>query len=446
MADLYDTVLQTIKDRCPGINWKLGGLLRELIVEPINAMQQAVSTHVANALADLDIDNALKNPAANEKTLDVWMKRLRLSPPETATASGKVTILVDSDTTELVVPQRSTFNCGDVVLVVDRGYSFSPAQLTKISAECYSCTVGVSCSSGTNVNVAEGQPVTWSAAPADVLDMYVSSAITGGSIALTAQAKANMISDALTLGSLSGEAAISAALSRAFPNKIINAISGGYDSRKPDKMPLYLKVKQLPKTAEESYSTSLEEAVEYVDIPADGLVSVISVIDSTGSELNFNTYDNGDTVRVELIDSSDVSREVKVCSSRFQEYSEVSAWLNAAQRVIPYRFDCKVPAVAKLKLYINVGGADIDLTTKAKIQEYICDKPLNSELVDSEIVAILNSARYTVNGAILYSANITTKEYSNVWSSSGSIALSGQLNLGGAPVAMYTTAADIIGC
>lgn len=441
MAELYDTVLQTIKDRCPGINWKLGGLLRELLIEPVNAMQDAVSSYVATALKDLDLSTALSKPADNVSTLDAWMDRLRIGTPKTRKSTGEITILMEPTTKTVTIPNRTTFNCGDVQLVTDKTYVFTPAQLTQLSEDCWSCTVPVISATDGCFNIATGSPATWSSAPSTVIDMYVSAAVTGGSSELTAQEKANLITAELESGSISGEQAISTALRKAFPGTVVSAVVG---SSNVAKMPLYVKMKTLPTTITETFPVYGEVGSRYIELPRTSAVSISSVV-VAGASVDFSVSDAGDTWVIQLVEDVEEATAV-VTYIGFTEAQTVAAWLNATQRALPYRFECRTPVVANLKLFINTGGVEIDLATRAKLQEYICDKPLNTAIHDSELAAILASSRYTVQGAILYSVVVTTPTYTNVWSSSGSASPAGQLNLEGAPVALYSTIADIVSC
>lgn len=439
MAELYDTVLQTIKDRCPGINWKLGGLMRELLIEPINAMQDAVSTYITTALRDLDLATALSKPAENASTLDAWMARLRIATPKTRKSSGEITILMEPTTKNVTIPNRTTFNCGDVQLVTTKNYVFSPAQLTQLSEDCWSCTVPVTSSTDGCFNIAAGSPATWEAAPSTVIDMYVSTAVTGGTSELTAQEKANLITAELESGAISGEQAISTALRKAFPGAVVSALVG-YSN--VSKMPLYVKMKTLPTTITETLPIYGEAGSRYISIPRTSAVTITSVV-VDGVAVTYDVVDASDSWEIRLAAETSAS-EATITYSGFTDTQKVSAWLNATQRALPYKFECRTPVVANIKLFINTDGAAIDLATRAKLQEYICDKPLNDTIHDSELIAILASSRYTVQGAILYSVTVSTPTYTNVWSSSGSVSPAGQLNLEGAPVALYTTIADIV--
>ncbi len=445
MADLYDTILQAVKDRCPNINWRLGGLLRELLVEPINAMQNSVQAYISEALSNLDLTTALSSPAEYEATLNVWMKRLHIASPTSRKSTGEIALLLEPTSDSLTIPQRTKFECGDVQLVTESSYTFAPSQFTQISAECWSCTVPVSSATASCLNVAAGSPVTWSSAPSIISDMFVSTAITGGSTELTAQEKANLITAELDSGAISGEQAISTALRKRFQGSVVSALLGSYNVVK---MPLYVKFKQIPTTSTGSFQVVHDKNTgsNYVNIPATGLVKVLSINDGSES-LNFTIVESyDDYVKAEINKDKLNTDSVSVTYMLFTELPKVSAWLNAAQRALPYRFDCKTPVVANLKLFVNTGGLDIDLSTRSKVQEYICDKPLNSDIRDSEIIAILKSNRYNVNGSILYSVSIATPTYSNVWSSSGSVSPAGQISLEGVPVAFYSTVADIVGC
>ena len=438
MAELYDTVVQTIKDRCPGINWKLGGLLRELLAEPVSAMQDAVSSYISKALESLNIDAALDSPAEHEDTLNVWMKRLRIAEPGSKKSTGVVTVLVSSVDKSITIPSKTVFECGDTRLEVAETAIATPITARKIADDCFSLDVQVDSITATGINIAAGSPVTWNSAPAQVIDTYVSTAITGGSGSMTAQEKANAISAELDKGSISGELALSAALRKMFSGTVVSASTIPGNAAK---IPLFVKLKPLPITTEKSYK--LLDGQCSVVITDPGVVLVDSVIVDGVKKLFTTTYTaDGLTVSWEYCAGS----EARISCLEFSDLSKINAWLNSAQMALPYQFECKAPAVAYVKLFINAEGSDIDLVTKSEIQEYICDKPLNASLKDSEIASILNKHRYTHSGAILYSVTVKSAEYTDVWSSSGSLNPAGQLNLGGRPVAMYTTIADIESC
>jgi hypothetical protein len=439
MAELYDTVLQTIKDRCPNLNWKMGGLLRELIIEPINAMQDAVAAYVAEALQNLDITTALANPAKHESTLDAWMSRLRITTPKSTKATGEVTILLDPVSSVVTIPKGTSFSCKGVQLLTSKAHAYTPAQLTTVSEDCWSCTVAVECLTDGCYNIITGSPVTWSSAPAYVQDMYVSAPVTGGSSELTAQEKANLIAAELNSGSISGEQAISTALRKNFRGTVVSAMLGTGNIAK---MPLYVKTKQLPAPIVEEFAVLSDLDGKYVAIPAGKAVSVSSVT-VDGVNVLFNIVEGSNELKVYLQTDTSASLAT-VTYVGLPELPKVSAWINSAQRGLPYKFDCKAPVIAYVKVFINTGGTTLDLATKSKLQEYICDKPLNGAVQDAELVSILSSNRYTVTGAILYSVTVSTPTYTNVWSSSGSVSPAGQLNLDGAPVALYTTMADIV--
>ena len=445
MAELYDIVLQTIKDRCPKLNWKLGGVLRELLVEPISSMQTAVSTYLSGALSSLDISSALANPAKYEDVLDDWMDRLKLSLPPKNKPQGVVAIITEELQSELLIPIRTSMDCSGIQLTTTQEYRFTANNTTKISAECYACYVNVVYTGELAVNIADGSPVTWTSAPAEVQDVYIASAVTGGSSEGSAQAKANLITHALSFGSVVGDEAIAGALSRAFPGMFIDAKSERSEAVIQNSIPLYVKSKKLPAIESTQLVSTVVDGEESLPLSVDGITEILGVIDNEGRSIEYEVRWAG--IRPIIVcTNSNQSRSLVVSYRRFSDIAEAASWLNSSQRALPYRFTCTAPAVAHIRLFINTGGVPIDLETRTKIQEYICDKPLNATLTDAEVVPIMTAAGYNVSGAIMYSVDIVYRDYRDVWSSSGVLNLAGQLGLSGAPTAMYSTAADITGC
>ena len=445
MAELYDTVLQTIKDRCPNLNWKIGGVLRELLIEPISAMQTAVATYLSTALQSFDLQAALASPATHEDTLDVWMDRLRLSLPPKSQPKGTVALVTSELTEDLIIPIRTNMECAGIPLVTMQEQRITPSAVVKISAERYVCYVDVTCANDLTVNIMDGTPVTWSSAPEVVQDMYVSSAITGGSTNSSAQAKANAISNALNTGSVIGEEALTGALDKAFPGVVVDVKTIRNSALNRYALPLCVKPKKLPETATTAVFSAMVDSQESVQLPVDGVVAVTEVRDAEGNLVEHNV-DWAGRYPVIHITTPQQPRQLNITYKRFLDIADVSSWLNSTQRLLPYQFACTTPAIVRVKLFINTGGVDIDTGTRTKIQEYICDKPLDTILSDSEITAILTDSRYTVTGSILYSAEVTYRDYHNIWSSSGILNPSGQTGLSGAPVALYSTVADIKGC
>lgn len=448
MANLYDTVLQEIRDRCPDINWKLGGLLRELLVEPVAAMERAVSGYINSILASVDIEAALADPANNVDTLNVWMDRLHIATPEQRDAEGEVTIVTASND-PLLVPQYAIFLCGEQQLRTTRARNFTAVDFTLSPSGVYSVTVPVQTYSSASPNIKENTPVTWDSAPDSVIDAYVSSAVTGGINTATPQAKATLISAALTAPGMAGEESISAALVRAFPDAVINAVaSKPYGALKPADVSLFVKAKALPIRVEEQVIIQRDsDDAYYAIIPETGVAQILEARTTDSRYLDFDV--DWDSIRGQLKikfhenQNIEDTQQITIAYTKFSILSSVSDWLNSEQRALPYGFVCKTPAVAQVSLILNLGGSDLDITTKTAIQDYICDKPLNAPISDAEISAILKSAGYSLNSSILYSVKIQHKNYTDVCSSAGIFSPAGHVGILGAPVAAYATVNDI---
>ena len=450
MADLYDLVVQELKDKCSDINWKMGSLLRELLVEPLGVIENKVAGYINQLIADNSLNTALENPAEYESTLNSWMSKLNITAPEGSQATGSVVIVL-SERVDLLVPQRASLSCGSVSLTTDKVYNVSADSLIKLSDDAYYTEIPVLSTTITDANIPSGKPVTWGAAPEQVTDIYVGSAITGGIRTLTAQDKANRISAVLSSGGLVGEYAIKSALINAFPDNIADVKCAGSTASDPYKSLLFIKQRTLPKTETVELSAFVDDSGTLSTTLTGAGIQRIAGVTVAGEAVEYTVTRNGllgsanENIAIQISNPPTVPLTVSVSYEVYDVARSAMYWLNSLQRALPYQFSITVPAISRLRIEMDLGGAELDSETAAHIQAYICATGLDAGIRDSEISAILTRRGYNLKSAVVYSANISYGDASDIYSSAGAYNPAGLSITNGVPVATYSTIDDIIG-
>lgn len=462
MSDSLRTViLQELKARFPAMTWKLGSLVRTLIVEPLASLGDTVSNYIQEAENSLDVTTICNSPAQYPKAIDTWMNRLGIESPEIKTSSGVVAILSETGE-DMVVAAGTMFTWGDdLAFQVVGNIEFNASHpYTKLNEGAYLAEVPVVSTGETGASLSAGAPLNWEGAPAHVYDIYTASPITGGRTSLSYQAKATLILNALSVKSFVGEEGISNALQREFPNEVVNAKAGNKDAKKLNVVPLYIKPSFPPSTitlqavthyrgGEEPSSMSSdssetpENTVE-VSFSGTGIISVDKVLDELNSECTVvstevqgNIGDSDSTVTLTL-SGVEVARSLTIYCTGFSILRDCAYWLNAENQGLPFRYIVKVPAVAIVSLFIS-GTETLPLSVRTEIQSYIDYKPLDASVTDGEISAILQRSNITTTGANLYSAYIINNINSNaVMTSVGVMSPAGNPWVNGRPVAMYS--------
>lgn len=445
MSDSLRTViLQELKSKFPFMTWKLGSLVRELVVEPLASLGDVLDAYVQQAEAGLDVLTICQSPSQYHEEITAWVNRLGLSETTSRASTGIVAIL--SSTGESMTIDEGTFLSwrGDISLRVVRTYTFDEDHpYTKLGEDSFLAEIEVESSGADGVAISLGAPLGWEGAPDHVYDIYTASPISGGAALMSDQAKAELILNALSPASFTGDMCISQALKRNFPSDVVNAKTVKKTADAPYNVNLYIKPSTPPTSILLASNAFLEDSKVKVTIPGVGLLSVNKVVNSLNAvcpivsmSVDGSIGDSGSSVTLE-IQEANPGDELSIYCTGFKVLSDCAYWLNAEQQGLPFNYIVKVPAVATIGISLNTSET-VPTNVKIAIQQYINDKPLDTAVTDSEISAILQQYNIPVTGSHLYTATLSNATGAgSLTTSVGGVSPSGSIWAVGRPVAMY---------
>jgi hypothetical protein len=373
---MFDVLFQCVKDRFPKLNWKLGSVIRSLLIDPLEKIGSEVDAYSTKLKQNSELQRIIDDPIGKNDELDYWMYQLGLQLPATKSARGEVTLCLSSTDVDFTVPVGAAFTWNDGTLL--RAEKAVQVNGKTVDKDNRTIAVPVISAADIAVDIQEGASVVWDAAPDSVVDMYVSSAITGGLTSDSENSKAALIRATLVQPSVCGADAILSAMIRKFGTTIVDVklgpiskLSAGLASE----VSLYIKQRDLPRMRDNKYTfDAVEEAIK---------------------------------------------------------------WISSTQCGAPFAIVGKAPICAFVNLQIDVGGLDINEAVRSEITSYINHSKLDAVLSDTDIKQILGTYGYTVERPILYTATMDTGTGVYAVSQTGGLYISPSLASEVKPVAMY---------
>ena len=440
---LRNILQQEIRDKFPSLDWRLGSVFRELVVEPLCRLADKLDASVATATAKLDIKTICENPLEYEEELDSWLERLGLTINRNPKSTGTVRIICDSKK-RIKIPRNTalTWN-GEIAVYVSEDLSVSdpedPERLetdilfTSYNGLMYSADIPVSSSETYGGTLDVNTPLNWVGAPAHVRDIYVSSAVSGGRTMITAADKANLLMDAFTQDGMSGTAGIKKCLVRNLPNMVQDAKTGTI--REGSGVNIYIKPTKQPAEFNVSALTNADGETE---ISGCGIYRVVSAVSSDGSYMDFSySFEGavGSSKTIIKIKTSKPRESVNIKVLGFGEYPTIKDWLDGEGVGSPFNFNLMVPAVGSVKLFSTVSGA-VPEAARTEISEYITALPLDSTVSGSDIAKILGKYGVFMLRAPVFSVSVLHRGITRVYTENSiSRGLLGLLD--GDPLALY---------
>ena len=408
-------------------------------------MGDLLDSRVAQAKANLDVLTICENPDRHEEELDAWMARLGITPQSPTVSTGTVRIMRTSPEPLTIVGGTQFVWNDEIVLITTSTYKVSDTAEDGVltyknyNNSAYSVDIPVECSQYSGNSISSGTPLNWVGAPADVYDVYVGSAISGGSRTTGAQEKARAILDALTPDALSGEACIRKSLRRNFPDIVADVVTGDKDINKPYAVSLYVK----PVKGLQEYYIPFTAAGGKGKIPGCGVYKVLEVLtDSKYSPFDVsypaNSGESGSEIDIN-ISYTGFSGKCEARVLGFPEYAVVDSWLKAATNSTPFEFNLKPIAVGVVKLYISSTGAQ-GSGVKSDLAATVSSLSINSAITDDKISSVLSSYDMSLNRSVVYSAEVFHKNNKYVYTMSDSSKTPLLKYMTTDPVALYSQA------
>lgn len=248
MNNMFDVLFQSIKDKFPKLNWKLGSVVRSLIVDPLEQLSADVNSYVAKLTLATDLNNLLNNPVGRDEELDRWLVELGITLPAQPASTGTVAIICDALDPDLIVPAGTEFSWNDGTSLL-AAETVTGDNLEKYGRNMFRMEVPVTSYSDHTTTLSSGCPLVWGSAPDTVIDIFVATPVSGGLRVNSVQAKAALIRAALQQPLVCGESAILATLIRKFGTTIVD-VRVGKNINAPDSSgyvtPLYVKYASYP--------------------------------------------------------------------------------------------------------------------------------------------------------------------------------------------------------
>lgn len=457
MNNIFDVVLQGMRDSFPKLNWKLGSVIRTLLVDPITVISEHVEQYTKRYEDSFNLESLLNSPAGKDAELDRWMARLGIAEAEPTPATGTVAILLTENISMTVVEgARFTWN-DEIDLYASRRTDWGPSARAykQLTSGVYLAEVEVTTLPGASISLDSGSPVNWENAPEEVADIYIHSPVSGGH-SNGVQDKAAALRAFLAAPTACGEDAMRASVLRQFGNRLCDAALGPRIIDKRSTVSLYLKQSAAPSVL--SYD-AIPEVVKTEDgnilrfkVDTEGVIEVIGATTNSGIpvawELNsaLSSGTLGDSGSYRIYDAPYTNQSTLGYSIEVKKYidaADAASWLNSTQRGLPFNIISKLPAFANVSLQINTGGMPLSTAAKNAICEYINGSKLNATISDNEIKSILTTFGYVVTGTIIYVGALRCGDRATSATSSGSLSLVGRLLVNDIPVAMYCNANNI---
>lgn len=448
MSDSLRTVIiQELRTRFPNINWKLGSMVRELIVEPLSKLGDIVSKYLQEAESRLDISAIKDNPTKHKDTIDLWMNKLGLTGAEGKESSGTIAIMSETgESMTILADTLFTWGDGSVSLISTETTTWGDggAPYIKYGEGAYMAEIKVASINEQGGSLSSGAPVNWDGAPSHVYDIYTKSPITGGRPEQSYQEKANMIMDAMSVKSLVGEECIASALRREFPGEIVDAaVLADKDISETSSVTLCIKPFNPPGKIKLTCVVMSEgDGSTYVEVNNASVTGVVDVIDQLNIPCPIESitkqWVDGSSSYTVKISGAVVGDKVTVNCVGFDVIARCSRWLQQSVHGLPFHYKVVAPYVNEISIYIPTTDY-ISPLVATDIQSYVNSKPLDSAINDSELANILSDYGITLNGTIVYS-NATTGDSgkTSISTTIGGADIAGCLWAGGRAVAMYT--------
>lgn len=405
---LRAVIIQEMRARFPALTWKLGSLVRELVVEPLARLGDLLDTYIQEAESRLDIEAMCKNPLEHKDSIDMWMTKLGLTDTEGRQSRGSVIIM--SETGEnMSILQGTVFTWGDdnISLVADESSTWGSdgRPYIKYGEGSYAAEINVTTTDNNGCAVSPGVALNWVGAPNHVYDIYTGSVITGGRTERSYQEKATLILDALSTKSMSGEACISSALRRQFPDEVADvAVLQNTGAAKLGSVNICVKPLNPPEDV--MLDTIVCGGVNdtYVIINATGIMWVRDVTDKYNTPCPIEKSEmQGDNYRL-TINGVSPGDTVRVRCQGFSVIKRCSDWINDFVHGLPFKYNIITPKVDVISLHIPTTGV-INTEARVALQAYINSKPLDSNITDSEVSSVLRDYGVTVTGGVIYNSS-----------------------------------------
>lgn len=453
MYNFFDLLFSTFKTNFPNISWKLGSLVRTLLISPMSKVSSAVSDVLIRADRLAELKAALDRPEDYEDTLDYWLDVLGNSTPEPRPATGAV-MFVLSNTDKLTIPKNTELTWGDseAVFTTDAIYvgESQSTPIIKLGTRSYGVVVNVTTAGASDLSLASGLKLNWSDAPSNVVDIYVSSPVCGGGSYTDVYTKAALVSAKLDeLSLVSSKGLTSILVSRYLPTIVSAEVSKTTNSSTPvASMSVCLKQRRPP-TVEltERPVTTDQHGASYITLSSAGLSSILYIRDrSTGAELTYTTSTDEidpSILRVTLTDVPTTTTSVLVSLSRFEDITEPLSWLSSANSTLPLNVTPRSPIAVNVAVHLTPSSGSISTETKSAIVDYICSTKLNESIDAGRIASILSKQGVTLaRPVLLVGSSYGVTAGATVCSSTGLSPISFNAATD-TPVAFYTASSDI---
>lgn len=445
---LRSVLLQEIKAKFPAIDWSLGSVVRELVIEPLAKLGDILESHISAAKSTLDVSTICGQPEMYEEELDAWISRLGIIPPSLELSTGTVRIMRTSPE-DLTIVEGTQFSWNDKVLV----YAVDTYNVTKDAKDgvtnnltyknyndaAFSVDIPVRCSSYSAESLGSGAPLNWETAPSDVYDVHVGSTISGGFGFFGPQEKARMVLDAITPDAFSGESCIRKALRRNFPQLVCDVVVGPKDIKKPYAVSLYIKPVNSIREFEVPVMVLEGDAV----INGCGVYRVNELFDASGNSIPFSVNypedlgcsDSKISMELQISVESGTGFVARVLG--FPEYAELDGWLKGVSKSTPFTFNLKPPAVGIVKLFMVVDGSPEDVPAST-ISDLVSESSIDASLADSKFEQLLVNYTGKLTRPIIYSVDVLNKNNTQTYTMFKSVSPPALRYTTNTPLALYS--------
>ena len=355
-------------------------------------------------------------------------------------------LLFKSGGEEISVPKNTEFRWGDsIALFTTEDATVSADSAIRVGRRTLGLIIPVSTIEPSDITLSAGSKLNWSDAPSQIIDIYVSSPVSGGSTYLDASTKASLISAKLSGLSFIGSEGLTALVVSRFMPSVVSAhiVKDAPGVGRPGSMMVSLKQSRPASveliTAEVSANSS---GVGEVYLRVSNVTAVTKVCSKlTGESVPFTTEIDSEGVRISL--GTSYPSTISVYVRHFEELGQASTWLNDESVGMPFKVDLVTPTEIAVALHLPIKSGSLDSDTITDLCKYVCGTKLNGSIDGGSLTSILSNHDIVLTKPIGISCYNCADPNVAIYNAVGGLSSYSLPVDDGRPVALYLTADNV---